>query len=151
MLTTDGVSFSARSANDGNPCFAVAQRCFVSLQRTVESIKFGVGAGRVIPDFNGGFVALSAGNLCLFFSFGDDYGSLFVCLGADLLSLLLSLCAKLFGVSFALGFHAGVNRLQNLNRQVSPADADVGDAYADLRGIDFNRVADVAHNFGSLL
>ena len=63
----------------------------------------------------------------------------------------MSLCAKLFGVSFALGFHAGVNRLQNLNRQVSPADADVGDAYADLRSIDFNRVADVAHNFGSLL
>ena len=70
--------------------FAVAQRRFVSFQRTVESIKFGVGAGCVVPDFNGGFVALSAGNLRLFFGFGNDYGSLFVCLGADLLSLLLS-------------------------------------------------------------
>src|SRR5271165_3109337 len=112
----------------------VGERAFVGLQRAIERIERRVSRKRFGERPVGLGVAFAAGDRCGALRFREDNGAVMVGAGLDLLRPLEALSAKLLRLALPLRFHAVVDRLAGLERQVSAVETHFVDLDAKRFG-----------------
>src|SRR6516162_11494175 len=124
---------------------AMLHAALIRLHGAIEAEEVGVLAIGVGEDAVALGVALAADVFRLRISLGEQHRDVAVRPGADFLTLLAALGAKLGGFTLPFGLHALVDRLAILFRKIDAANADVDDLDAEWLRVAIELFAHLIH------